>query len=67
MSQEGANNIVDGSYFSFSLTILRGGMGTRETKHHAMLFAKLVKVRVVIFSAIITLEGFNRYVKLCTN
>lgn len=42
-------------------------MGTGETKLHAIDVAKLFKIIVGVFGAIITLELFNFSCKLCNN
>lgn len=39
-------------------------MGARKTKHHPILFAKIVKVDVVVFGSVVTLKGFNFAFKL---
>lgn len=64
MGKKGTNGVVDGTYFSFDFSILRGCVRTRKSKRHSSLFTKFIQYSVIIFFVIVTLKIFNFFFKL---
>ena len=64
MSKKGSNDIVYCFNVAFCFSILRRGVGTREAKEHALVFKKIFKITINIFSAIVTLKSLNVTFKL---
>ena len=58
MGKKGTEHVVNGADFAFRFAILGRGVGTRETKLHAVMIAKVIKMLIGIFFPIVTLELF---------
>jgi len=67
MSKEGADDVIYCTDFSFDFSILRGGVRTRKSEGHSILFTRFLKQIVIIFFAIVTLKTFYWTLKLCLN
>ena len=65
MKEERAHHVGYGSDDSFGLAILLGGIGARQPIGDPICGKERVKVFVVKFTAIVTLETFDGCVKLC--
>ena len=65
MKEERAHQVGYGSNNSFSLAILLGSIGARQPIGDPMCGEESVKVFVIKFAAIVTLETLDRGVKLC--
>jgi hypothetical protein len=64
LEEEGANDIVGCTNCSLGGAVLLRCIRTRKTKENAVGGAKFIKLGIVKFSAIVTLECRNREIKL---
>lgn len=64
MEQQRADDVVGGTNDPFGLTVLLGGMWSRETKTNTMLKKKRASNVVVEFAVVVTLDTLDDRAKL---
>ena len=67
LKKKGANDIVDCTEHALGFAILLGGVGTRKSHMDPVSVTKLMKLFIVKFFAIITLEYLNGLFELILN
>ena len=65
MKEERTHHVGYGSDDSFGFSILLGGIGARQPKGDPICVEESVKVFVIKFAVIVTLEAFDGCLKLC--
>jgi hypothetical protein len=64
MFKKSSKNIIDSTNATFTLAILRGCIGARETESDTISWKKTTQSMVVKFSTVVALNGLNGNMKL---
>ena len=67
LEQEASDTIVNSADHPLRSAVLLGCIGTREAELNAMSGKVIMELGIVIFFAVVTLEGFDSSVELSLN
>lgn len=67
MGQQGSNHVINRTDMTLGFSILGRSVWAGKPKLYAMVLSKRMKMRIVEFFAIVTLNCFDMFVKLCLN